>query len=95
MQWRHREQKIEALSRVDGLTNVYNRRFVSHELHQLTHEYEQEFAVVLLDMDYFKQINDQYGHEAGDLVLKRIAQILNDIPVSKMWLGALAVKSLF
>lgn len=78
MQWRHREQKIEALSRVDGLTNVYNRRFVSHELHQLTHEYEQEFAVVLLDMDYFKQINDQYGHEAGDLVLKRIAQILND-----------------
>lgn len=73
-QWRRREKKIEIMSQTDALTDVFNRRYVTEKLTDL--ENESAYAVVLLDLDHFKQINDHYGHESGDYVLTSVAAIL-------------------
>lgn len=75
-QWRKREQKIDELAQIDPLTGIFNRRKISHQLKKIQQE-QIPFALILLDLDYFKSINDQYGHEVGDQVLKRVAQILS------------------
>ncbi len=65
--------KKEAQS--DQLTGLYNRTFLREFLN--THSL-QRYAIFMLDIDHFKQINDNYGHKAGDLVLKKIASILQN-----------------
>lgn len=74
-QWRNRETLINHISRKDPLTGINNRRTLGTHLAQLE-ELQLDYAVVLLDLDFFKKINDQYGHEAGDIVLMTVAQIL-------------------
>lgn len=62
---------------VDPLTNVANRRKVMEQLNTLVSIYGRHptpFTVVVIDIDRFKQINDQFGHQAGDIVLKSVAQ---------------------
>ena len=65
----------------DALTNVYNRRFLSdvmeRELAQAGRN-EKPASVVILDIDFFKQFNDTYGHRCGDFVLQYIAKFMND-----------------
>ena len=62
----------------DGLTNLNNRRFGLDQMQQtiITTSAEQDTSIILMDLDWFKQINDDYGHEVGDQVLREIAQIL-------------------
>lgn len=63
----------------DGLTGLYNRRFLEEYVETLMATVERrrsQFAVLMLDFDYFKQVNDTYGHEAGDKVLKALAEIV-------------------
>lgn len=61
----------------DTLTGLKNRRALSHILERyLTNQ--QPFAVMQLDLDYFKSVNDSYGHAAGDHVLQRVAEIMVD-----------------
>ena len=74
-QWRHREAQIQRMSLLDPLTNLYNRRSLAQSLNQMQFE-AQSYALILLDLDHFKNINDNYGHDAGDTVLKRVAKIL-------------------
>jgi len=72
--------KLELLAQVDDLTGVATRR---HFMQQLTHElarlerFQQPLCLVMIDLDLFKKINDQYGHPAGDAVLRHFAGILS------------------
>ena len=75
IQWRNRERQIDELSYTDPLTGISNRRSITHSLNE-AQKRMYDYALVLLDLDHFKKINDFYGHEAGDYVLQRIAKIL-------------------
>jgi diguanylate cyclase (GGDEF)-like protein len=71
--------QLEMISRVDGLTGLYNRRFWEE---QFVMEYKRDkrsespSALVMLDIDHFKKVNDTYGHPAGDEVIKALAAII-------------------
>jgi diguanylate cyclase (GGDEF)-like protein len=61
----------------DWLTGLHNRRFLAAELDRLEREVAQRpYSVAMLDLDHFKAINDRHGHEVGDRVLKRLAELL-------------------
>ncbi len=75
-QWRIREATIATLSRIDPLTNVMNRRSIADQLEQLHQQRKALYSVVLLDLDHFKNINDQFGHSMGDQVLVNVAKCL-------------------
>ena len=66
-------KRLEKLAITDDLTGLYNRRQAMHRLEEhwaLCERYQRPVAVVSLDIDHFKQINDQYGHAGGDAVLR-------------------------
>jgi diguanylate cyclase (GGDEF)-like protein len=71
---------IRQASLTDGLTGLYHQTYFKSHLERLTHPRigagDRRFAVVLLDLDHFKQYNDRCGHLAGDQALKRTAEIL-------------------
>ena len=74
-------EKLHALSTLDGLTKVGNRRAFDNVLEREWRRCmrdQVELSLLLLDADHFKQINDQYGHQTGDECLKRIAAILGE-----------------
>ena len=60
----------------DGLTGLHNRRFMATHLEQAleqAHRHERDLSVLIADMDHFKSVNDTYGHDAGDAVLRELA----------------------
>jgi diguanylate cyclase (GGDEF)-like protein len=72
-------QRVEYLAYHDGLTGLPNRSMFSKALSQSiseAHRYDRRLAVAFLDLDRFKQINDTLGHEAGDQLLKEVAERL-------------------
>ncbi|MDC0610723.1 diguanylate cyclase [Vibrio sp.] len=78
------ELKLIKESTVDPLTSAYNRRYfierLDDELKQCRLETNKHLSLLTLDFDYFKSINDQYGHDAGDNVLQSIVKlVLNNI----------------
>lgn len=75
-------QKLEALSMVDGLTGIANRRQFDQVLNKEWMRSERTglpVALVMLDVDWFKRYNDQFGHQAGDECLRRVAQAIQSI----------------
>lgn len=64
----------------DTLTKAYNRSYFFEEMHSLLARKgkKHEFCVLLLDMDKFKQVNDTYGHQQGDVVLKEFSRIIRN-----------------
>ena len=67
--------------RTDPLTGVSNRRALDETLESMfamMHRYEHPFSIVLIDIDFFKQINDEQGHLYGDRMLKAVARLLDD-----------------
>lgn len=73
-------KKLEHQSVRDGLTGLFNRHFLeialTRELARATRR-KGSLAVLMLDVDHFKRLNDQYGHAAGDAVLKEVARVFN------------------
>lgn len=57
----------------DPLTGLYNRRFALHRMEQIMTRPGPDPAVMMIDLDYFKDVNDTYGHAAGDAVLQQVA----------------------
>jgi diguanylate cyclase (GGDEF)-like protein/PAS domain S-box-containing protein len=75
------EAKLSELATIDGLTGVYNRRYLEGKLTEETikaRRYHDYLALILLDIDQFKEINDHFGHQVGDQVLKRTAEIIKN-----------------
>lgn len=78
---KHMEQEMERLAQTDELTGITNRR---HFLALAHHEFERflrhtnPLVVILFDVDYFKRVNDRYGHHVGDQVLVAIAQACSE-----------------
>lgn len=75
------KQLAEALSRTDELTGIRNRRALMDDarmLFNLAKRYHTPLMMVVLDLDFFKRVNDQHGHRAGDDVLVDIAKTLHD-----------------
>jgi diguanylate cyclase (GGDEF)-like protein len=75
------EQELERLSHRDPLTGVYNRRRFDEELSaRLTQARHQDRggALLLIDLDRFRRINDELGHAAGDLALREVARVLDE-----------------
>jgi diguanylate cyclase (GGDEF)-like protein len=73
------KDELERLANFDVGTGLLNRRTISYRLDECmarARRYEEELSVLLLDVDYFKQINEKLGWEGGNLVLKRIATLL-------------------
>jgi diguanylate cyclase (GGDEF)-like protein len=74
-------EKIRDAANRDYLTGAYNRRYffdVGQTMYDSAVENNTPLASVVLDLDNFKRVNDTHGHEAGDLILKRVTQVLND-----------------
>jgi diguanylate cyclase (GGDEF)-like protein len=75
------QEQLRKLSFTDRLTGLYNRtkldEILQEEL-QRSQRYHQTFGLVILDFDYFKEVNDTYGHQVGDLTLKEIAKLLTE-----------------
>ncbi|MEN8907234.1 MAG: diguanylate cyclase [Clostridiales bacterium] len=63
----------------DGLTNTYNREFFNNFIIKKVFEakrYNKSFTLLMLDIDFFKKVNDNYGHQTGDLILQQTVQIM-------------------
>lgn len=74
-----RQSVLETKNELDELTEILNRRGLNHSMNALLAEArfkEQTLAVSMIDVDFFKEFNDVYGHVAGDTCLKNIAQLL-------------------
>ena len=81
------QTKLELLSVTDSLTNVYNRLKMDEVFTQeieKSKRYHSPLSVIMLDVDYFKKINDEYGHLVGDSVLKKIAHTIQSNFIKKV-----------
>ena len=73
------KKHVEYLSITDELTGLYNRRFFNLKIEEEINRAKREnnnFSFLIMDVDYFKQYNDTYGHQKGDFALERVANIL-------------------
>lgn len=67
------------LSMLDQLTGMLNRHGLTHYIDKnFSAEQSQKVALIIIDIDYFKKINDKYGHAGGDIILQKIAHVLRD-----------------
>jgi two-component system cell cycle response regulator len=74
-----RVRELDALATMDGLTGIANRRTFQARLEaeiSRTNRYHPPLALMMLDVDHFKSLNDAHGHQAGDQVLQRMGQLL-------------------
>lgn len=76
------EESTLALARIDGLTNVYNRRYFDDFLHsewQRCKGLQLSMSLIMVDLDHFKLLNDEYGHMVGDECLRQVGKVLSKL----------------
>ena len=76
-----RSERLRVLSTHDGLTALYNRAYFDERLDQevvRARRYNRRLALAIIDVDHFKQVNDEFGHLIGDAVLRRFADVLHE-----------------
>ncbi|APW37749.1 GGDEF domain-containing protein [Rhodoferax koreense] len=81
-QRRANERKLTALSLTDGLTGLANRRHLDEVLEsqsRLSARNTAPLSLLMIDVDHFKAFNDRYGHRSGDLVLSRLARVIQGV----------------
>ena len=74
-------QQLEKLARTDSLTQVHNRRSIQEigrEYDAESKRYNTSYSVIMLDIDYFKDVNDRFGHHVGDKVLQEVANLISE-----------------
>lgn len=72
--------KLQQMASLDALTHLMNRRSMNEYLSQLVYTKEKKgdiFSIAIADLDFFKKINDNYGHDAGDYVLTEVSEIFS------------------
>jgi diguanylate cyclase len=75
-------QNLESIATIDGLTNILNRRGLedaASKMQDMCKRINLSMTVVLIDIDYFKKVNDKYGHLTGDDVLRHVAKVVAGI----------------
>lgn len=76
------ENALIEMNMRDGLTGAYNRRFLTMRLTEECERhkrYERSMSLLMLDIDYFKNINDVYGHQCGDFILKAVCDTITSV----------------
>jgi len=74
-------EKLRDTSLRDGMTGLYNRRFLEEFIDQVmkqVHRENETYSVLMLDVDFFKMVNDTYGHDVGDSVIVEIGRVLQE-----------------
>lgn len=80
-QRREVQKELTRLANTDRLTGLYNRTVVEERLKQgveIADRYRTEISLVIMDIDHFKAVNDTHGHVTGDMVLQRVAAVVNE-----------------
>jgi diguanylate cyclase (GGDEF)-like protein len=87
-------EQVQQMATHDVLTGLYNRRFMQDRLEEAVKRCErhgEQFTVVLIDLDHFKRVNDQYGHKVGDIALMAFANassiVLRETDIIARWGG--------
>lgn len=74
-------ERLLRMATIDELTNVFNRREIHQRIIQAAQS-AQQFSLIMLDLDNFKKINDTYGHDEGDAILKSFSSIMQSVAES-------------
>ncbi|WP_299073582.1 GGDEF domain-containing protein [uncultured Paraglaciecola sp.] len=75
-------QQLEKQAKHDALSGLLNRRGIGEELQkefERSQRYKNALTLMMCDIDYFKKVNDQYGHDMGDTVIKKVAEIFESV----------------
>lgn len=88
------KQMLEKLSVTDRLTGIYNRLKFDRDLEfeiSFSRDNDYEFSLIMIDIDHFKRVNDTYGHDVGDIVLKQLVEVvktqIRDTDIFARWGG--------
>jgi diguanylate cyclase (GGDEF)-like protein len=76
---RKKNHLLEVIAKTDPLTGLYNRNWMDAHVHdflELSSRFQQPVSAILMDIDYFKEVNDQYGHAVGDQVLTMVTELV-------------------